>query len=538
MQRFIMAFSAVLAVLQPGFALAQSNPLIIDRARADRGAIAPQTAQPSPHLPAQTLSNIKPFTLRDIRIDGTSLPPNVINAALNQHLGKVVDQPALSRILANIAQLYAEQSDIALYTVTLPKQSFKNGVLRLIATEGHIAAVELNGLSARKSQRIAQLATKLLKDRPLKRSTLQRTLSLIRDIPGLQADVQLLPTTAPGALRMVLTLKQKPWYILLSANDQGSNPLGRIQFQAKASAYGLLRQGEETSLFISAPFQVRRFQYVSLSEAMPLNDSGLMLQAVFGYLRTRPKFPYPEGNAKNAQLQLSYPLLRSFDENLNLSAGVDGIDSSNATLGEIIANERIRAARLSAAYAVQTATSAFAINLSLSNGLNIFGARTTFAAMSDTTFKKAALQTSYARLIAPTWVARLRASGQFAFDPLPVSELYGLGGDIARAYPAASAMGDSGAGGSAEIGYLPPRLPKLLKGLEVFAFADGGTTHIRNRLNLGTRDDQLASAGLGVRLPFREHTKIEFAAANGLISNTPGIAPGHWRITFAISTAG
>lgn len=538
MQKFIVLLGAAIAALQPSYALSQGSPLIIDRGRPDRAAVTAQKPQPptTPRLPGPHVSKIKPFVLRHVRIEGSSLTPPWINAALKPYIGTTVDEHALARISNSLARLYAERGDIALYTVTVPTQAFKNGVLHLVATEGYIEYVDIKGLPARKLGLVAQYSRRLMKDRPLKRSTLQRTLSLLRDIPGLTVDVRLLHGNTPGAVRMVLTLTQKPWHLTLSANDAGSNPLGRFQFQAKASRYGLLTPGEETSLIVLVPAAVRRFQYVALTEAVPLNDNGLMLQAALGYLRTRPKAPYPEGNASNAQVLLAYPLLRNFEESLTVSGGIDGIDSSNATLGEIIANERIRALRLSGAYAVQAATSAFAVNVSLSNGLNIFGAHTN-SAWGETDFKKATLQASYTRLFGRAFVGRLRATGQWAFDRLPVSELYGLGGDIGRAFPAAAAMGDSGLGGAAEIGYLPPHLPKMLQGAELFGFADGGTVHTRNRLGFGGRDDHLASAGIGIRLPLRQRTKLELAAANGLYSNAPGIAPGHWRITFSVSTA-
>jgi hemolysin activation/secretion protein len=378
----------------------------------------------------------------------------------------------------------------------------------------------------------------LLAEHPLTRSTFQRYLSLIRDIPGLSVEAKLLRGNAPGAVRLLLVLSQRKWHVALSADDQGSNPLGRVQVQAKASLYGLLREGEETSLTVAVPTVVRRLQYVGLSEQQPLDDDGTMAQAMFGYLRTQPEFPSPSGTAKNLQFLVSHPFLRGYDENLYLSASVDGIDSSNATLGEIVANERIRAFRLSGVYSSATAASAFGFSASLNSGLDVFGARTTDPGLGDVGFKKVVAQASYNRLLGEEWVARLRASVQLAFDRLPVSELYALGGgDFGRAFPTAAAFGDSALAGSAELGFRPSWLPELLKGSEVFGFADDGGTWYRSRFGLAAQDFHLASAGVGVRFPFHRETKLELEAANALIGDAPGMSAGGWRFVFALTTA-
>lgn len=104
-----------------------------------------------------------------------------------------------------MSSAYAGQGDIALYTVTVPRQAFDKGILVLVVTEGFISHVDLTG-DTDHVWRIAELASKLTQQKPLHRSTLERYLSLIRDQPGLTVDAQLLNTDVPGALRLLLTL--------------------------------------------------------------------------------------------------------------------------------------------------------------------------------------------------------------------------------------------------------------------------------------------------------------------------------------------
>ena len=539
MRKAIVLLAAFAAAV-PGIARAQSTPFIIDQSRPDRARATPAPKEtPVAPLPAErALAKFEPFVLRSVRIKGSSLPPAALAAATRKFIGKTIDVKTLGEIAEAVSQSYADRGDVALYTVAVPEQDFADGALVLTAVEGYIEHVDLGGDVHGRLELVARYAARMMKERPLTRSTFQRYISLIRDIPGLTVDAKLLRGNAPGAVRLLLVLRQRDWHVVLSADDMGSNPLGRVQAQARASLYGLLREGEETALTIGLPVEVGRFQYVSLSETQTVDDNGTSVSGAYGYLRTRPRHPSPAGNANTLQVLVSHPLLRSYDENLTVTGSVDGIDSSNATLGEIVADERIRALRLSASYGSTTAKSAFAARAGMNFGLNIFGARTTDPSSAETRFQKAVLQASYNRLLGDEWIARLRAATQLAFCRLPVSELYALGGtNFGSAFPSASAFGDSALAGSAELAWHPSGLPGLLNGSEIFGFAqDGGTWYLRRR-NFAARDFHLASAGFGVRIPLRSETRLEVRAANGIAADAPGIAPGKWRFGFTLTTA-
>lgn len=540
MRKILIALLAALLSGMSGFAWAQPTPFIIDQSRPDRARAKPVPKEAPVARPAaeQPLAKFEPFVLGRVRITGSSLAPAALGAATQPFIGKTMDTKALGQIADAVSQAYAKMGDVALYTVAVPEQDFAGGTLILTATEGYIEHVDLSGDVHGRLELVTKYAGRMMKERPLMRSTFQRYLSLIRDIPGLTVDAKLLRGTGPGAVRLLLVLRQRDWHVALSADDMGSNPLGRLQGQARASLYGLLREGEETALTVGLPLEVGRYQYVSISETQAIDDNGTSVSGAYGYLRTRPRHPSPAGNASTLQFLVSHPLLRSYDENLFVTGSVDGIDSSNATLGEIIADERIRALRLSAAYSSNTAKSAFALSGTMNFGLNIFGARTTDPLSAETAFKKVVLQASYNRLIDEEWIARFRVATQLAFCRLPVSELYALGGaNFGSAFPSAAAFGDSALAGSAELAYRPHWLPGLLNGSEFFGFAEDGGTWYRSRRNFAAQDFHLASAGFGIRIPFRSETRLELQAANGIAAEAPGIAPGEWRFGFSLVTA-
>lgn len=519
-----------------GPALAQT-PMIIDRGRADRVQQAPPpTAAPVEQpKPDDRLSKVEPFLLKGVAIQGTTLAPAVLGAATQNFVGKTTDAAAITAIAKAVSDAYAASGDIALYTVTVPAQEFRDGVLTLIVTEGFIQHVDIAGDTSGDVSLVVAMADKLTKEKPLKRSTLQRYLSLIRDLPGLTIDPQLLTGEGPGAVKLVLNLKQRPFSVTLSVNNGGNALLGQTQLQADFSVYNLLREGEETKLTFGTSTEFDRYQYYGLSQSEALNDEGTRASAAFGYLHTRVGSIGLSGDAETLQFALSHPLIRSFEENLNVSASIDGIDSTNALLGNLLANEDVRTFRLGAGYNLSDDKSLLALNASMSFGLDGLGAKTSTGA--DTGFQKLVLSGQYNHLWGAEWITRLKAASQLASTRLPVSELYALGGpEYGRAFLQASALGDSALAGSAEIGFLPKGLDGFFKGLEIFGFADDGGTWYRARPTTLPADYHLASAGLGLRLPIGAKTRVEIQAADALATNVPGTKTGAWRFLFGLTS--
>lgn len=518
---------------------AQTNsPFIIDRSRLDRTEAPPKleqapVAQPQPE---NQVAQIAPFILKGVQIQGTSVDRKILSDAVAPYVGRMTDAKAIGEIAQRISDAYANSGDIALYTVTVPNQDFGGGILHLIITEGFIAHIDVHGDTAGDTSLIVAMAQKLTAEHPLRRSTLERYLSLIRDLPGLTVDVQLLRGDAPGAVQLSLGLKQKRYNVALSLNDSGNALLGQWQAQADVSFYNILREGEQTTASFGTSTLFTRYQYYALSHSEALNDDGLRASVAYGYLRTRIPGPSLTGDAQTLQIQAFYPLIRGYTENLSLTGSIDGIDSSNALLGLVVASENIRAARLSASYSLTDPRWALGLNGSLNFGLDMLGARVTNPAAETPDFRKLVVQGSYNHLIGDDWVVRLRAGSQLAFDKLPVSELYALGGpDFGRAFLQAAALGDSALAESVEIGFDPKDMPGWLAGMEVFGFADNGDTWYRARAPAPSVHETLASAGAGVRFPIGTKTRLELQAANALNADGPGFESGGWRFLFAIT---
>lgn len=536
MRRLTLWGALCACLVSPALAQTQSAPFIIDRNRIDRTQPPSPQAAPPVAAPAPDNANtaIQPFTLGGVRIEGTSLAPEALTAATRGFIGRRMATAAdLTAVAQAVSDAYGHGGDIALYTVTVPAQDFAGGTMRLVVTEGFIEHVDLAGDTGGDVARVVGLANKLTLEKPLKRSTLQRYLSLIRDLPGLTIDAKMLAGGAPGAVRLVLTLKQKPYALAVSIINGGNALLGRTQLQADLSVYNLLRDGEETKLTFGTSTIFSRYQYLGASDSEALDDDGTRAAFAYGYLRTDIGSLALSGHAQTLQLALSHPLIRSFDENLSLGASIDSVDSSNALIGTLVSGEHVRALRGNVGYSLVDPKSALTLSASVSQGLDMVDAR---SSLGEPGFQKLVLQGGYNRLLDEDWVLRLKAVTQLAGTALPVSELYALGGpDFGRAFLADAALGDSALAGSAEISFLPKGLPSILTGLETFAFTDTGTTWLRARPAFAATSYHLASAGAGIRLPLGGQTRLELAVANAISADAPGTRAGSWRFLLGLS---
>lgn len=528
-----IALAASLAGLCAGVATAQEGGLIIDRDRADRRAPGvelegrnTQRAQPEANTPR---AGVAPFELRGVTIEGASLRQAEANAAIAPLIGQRFDGANIDRIAEAIATAY-RQSDIALYSVEVPDQDFSSGTVRVRVREGHVAAVSIIGETRGDLELVRRYGAALSDERPLSRGTMERYISLISDIPGLETTVTMSRADANAGVRLGLALDRRPWEYEIGINNRGSDALGETQLSATIVRNGGLRMGDQTRLTLAADSGFERFWLAGLSHRQPLSYDGAAISGSVSTLRTEPESG-GEGRADSASLIVTWPWLRSYSRNFTVSAGLDGVNSDNAILGDIVASERVRVLRGSAAYVDANARRAWVLGVTLSQGLDGLGAE---ALDPSTTldFTKLNLQVTHVRSLSRAFVIRLSAGGQWAGEALPASERFTLGGaNYGRGFPAAETSGDDGLGASGELAWRSQWrwLP------EAYVFADGGRVWTADRISGPGAMRDIASAGAGVRLSLPHETRLDLELAKPIDAAIPGDEAEGWRFRFDIS---
>jgi hemolysin activation/secretion protein len=521
------------AALSMQTAAAQTTPFIIDQNRTDRSAAAPapSKAPPSAATTPDAMKTFMPFTLRDVRVEGASIDAWRIQSATGPFIGRTIGAADIQPITDAIATEYAA-SDVGLYTIIAPEQDFTDGVLKITVIEGYIERIEIAG-DAGDHDLVQRYGAHLTAERPLRRATLQRYVSLIRDIPGLNPDIQLQTGPTPAAMRLTIAPARKRLMIGLGVNDTGSSLLGRTQFGIDLTYNGLFREGEQTRFSFLGPFDFNRFRYFGFSHTEPLGSDGLLFQFNAGLLKTHPKGTNIRGAAHTLQALFSYPLIRSYDENLSISGSVDALNSENAAIGQSIASERVRALRAAATYSLAKPRSLLSLSGTFSAGLDGFGARQFDPRLAVSDFIKLNALAGFNQQLGESFVVRLRGAGQHGADRLPTSELFALGGpDFGRAFAPASVVGDSGAAGSVELAWRP-RLSGRWQGSELYGFVDRETTWYRERFVSSQRFD-LASAGFGTRIAISEKVASQLEMARALDAPAQVAREGSWRFNFAV----
>lgn len=526
-------------VCAPAVALAQTAASrVVPPNRPDQTPPPAARRQAPPATPPATgeAPQVRPFQLTAVTVEGTSLPASAVEAAYRPFIGRTVGAPELQQISDAVAKAY-ERSDVALYTVLIPEQSFDGGRLNLVAIEGYVEAVSVDGPEGRRNRALAEALLGALKgEKPLSRRTLQRKVSLTRDIPGLVSDIQLQSGSQPGAVQVKAKLDPKPVQFGLGVNNRGTAFLGRTQVQADLYLNSLLRQGDQTRFTYAAPTEPRLFQYYAVGHVEPLNADGTTLQVSASALRTRPRNTDLLGHAYSAGVQVTHPIIRSFDRDLYLTVGVDGVDSDNAFLGFTFSDDRTRAARVSLAYNRTTEKSLLGLSGAFSRGIDGLGARATTPEASKLDFIKANARATYNRALAEPVTLRLSAVGQYTSDRLPAGEQFALGGEeFGRAFEASFIAGDYGYAGSAELAWRP-KLPDLISGSELYGFLDGGKVWYRSRFGFPTASATLGSAGGGVRVVVASKAILQVEAAKGLTNPIPSVDRDDWRGVFNIRT--
>ncbi len=510
-----LASALALALLWPsGVALGQgtggvSEAPTIDRDRTDRQA--PQILEPkedveSPEVRVEVAAQAgraDAIKLTRVRYEGATLSAGELERATAPFIGRPLSQENLQKIANAISAAY-RASDIAFFGVSIPAQSPKGGELTVRVLEGHIAHYALASESPSMPTRLmARQAQRLMDDKPTHKSTLERTLSLLRDIPGQTVQAQVQPTKVPGELALGLDVERKQLELTFNVNNRGiTNVTDGVQMQVAVGVNGLLREGDSTRASAYLPFQADRYQHYTLRHSTPLGSNGTQISFSGAYVRTLTQVFHIRGEAKQAGVTLSHPIIRSYKRNLSASLSLDGTDSDNYFLDTQFGGFKTRAVRLSLSWSSLGTKGGYAVAASLSQGLDGLGAAP-FEGYSQPDFRKANMQINVAQRIGGRMSARLGLKGQYSDSLLPTTERSSLGGaGSGLAFRQGVVTADSAVSGNLEMSYKVFGPARGTSGLSLFGFVDGalGRSDARPVYALEKRDYSLASAGGGVRL--------------------------------------
>ena len=447
------------------------------------------------------------FTLGAVNIDGaTVFSKKELSPYFEPLLASDVDASKLREMADRITERYRQTGYLLSYA-TVPTQDVQAGMVRLAIVEGRIGNVIVKGAGPDQLA-VEAIAAPLLADAPLRAATLERTIGLVRDFPGLMvSDVSLARSGANSALYdLKITVARDRARGFAYMDNRGSDQTGRLRVFSSASVSSVVMQGDEFRLDLFG-MPGRRFRYVygQVHASLPLGASGwrLALAASKGDHQLRTGDPV-DGDSTNLSAQLSYPVVRSRALTLVTKFSLNDWRSASEEGPVLKLRDRLRVARIGVELSNESKTRLQG-EFSLSRGLGfdkMTRAGDPLASRADASgqFTKAAFNLQVTRPLSDKVNLKTVLAGQYSHRPLLSAEEFALGGTrIGRAFAFNALTGDRGVGGGAEVSYRLPSSKRGISSVELFGFVDGGVVFEAKSAIVTDGRRSLASTGLGAR---------------------------------------
>ena len=511
---FVRAKLALLAVLfAAGTAHAQTDPGSLERT-VPQVPSEPSVARPpsidTPTPPPQAGARIaQTFTLSAVVLEGaTVFDAGELAPSFEPYLASQVGQADLDKIAANITDRYRRAGYLLSYAV-VPQQSVQSGIVRIQVVEGFVGSVRLKG-NGRAAKAVRGIFAALAEERPLRVETLERAISLAREVPGAVVTTVQIGRSAQNPAHHVLTIGIGANRIraLAYSDNRGTIEGARIRGFSSFNLASLAVPGDQLQVdLFTIPSGKFRYLYGQLKGSVPLNSDGLRLSASASYGDQFQRVFGPNQNGKSRQLtaEIAYPFVKSRALSLNGLMQLADWKSEQEQAGDLVQRDRYQVARawLEARRGIRTRIDG---KIGISRGLDLGDATEkgdplASRPLASSRFTKFNATFQVAAQVSRQVRIRLESAAQYSTKPLLTAEEFALGGSrIGRAFDFNEVTGDHGFGAMLEVNYRLGGTKEFIKSAEIFAFADGGGA-FRDRSMPGMPKRQwLAGTGAGARI--------------------------------------
>jgi hemolysin activation/secretion protein len=205
------------------------------------------------------------------------------------------------------------------------------GHLRFIVTEGRIAAVKLDGDIGPAGVQVLRFLNRLTETTPIDSLTLERYLLLAQDVPGVTVRAVLQPSTdQPGALTLIAQVSRKEIGGSISADNRAFNQTGPYETLGVLDFNSYTSLGEKTELSYYHTFPNSQ-NFGQVSEEFFVGSSGLKVKIYAGYGQVNPTGQLGQSGYQGTTTvfgtQVTYPVIRTRQQTLNVFAAFDGLES-------------------------------------------------------------------------------------------------------------------------------------------------------------------------------------------------------------------
>jgi hemolysin activation/secretion protein len=462
------------------------------------------------------------INLKTVQIEGgTIYPLNELAEIYKPLIGHESSLADLIEATRNITRRYQNDSYLLSYAF-LPKQSFDNGVARVVLVEGYVRDVQVQGDVGRVKGLLDRLAAKIQAERPLTRKTFERYTTLMTRIPGVTIQAQVPPPgTTDGATTLVAQASRKPFTSSLSTtedNRKGTQALLGVSSNSQTS------MGEQLTLSGLFPPGKDHEHYYRLDYSQFLDAEGTQLNLSASRYRADPGTNVALDNGlelkphrENDRYSIGFglPLIAASNELLTAGARLYAVNDKtryNVIGYPLSVEERtdIRALAFESDWRKADARQLRILSGGVYQGLDSMGARTNNSAI-DLNFLRLRLSGVQSDKFFDNWQGVLSGALYWTDDTLPDSERAVFGGqNFGRGYPDDQASGDKGWGVAYEINYSFNRDGNWVRILQPYVVLDRSRSWFNQ---LPVQANSLSSAAVGLRFGDAKYYNIALEAA-------------------------
>jgi len=415
-------------------------------------------------------------------------------------------------VAADILTDYYRTHGYSLARVTVPAQRINLGIIELSVVEGILNAVKFNGVLNYDTQDLRSYLSSLEEGKAISLAALEHDLLLLNDLPGLTARSLIKPGPIFGTSDLFIETEEKPFQGRISFNNYGRVEIGEWRLDGEFVFNNLAGIGDQLSLSLSKSEQ-GLLSYANIGYNVPVNSLGTRIGLNVSQIdyNVAGEFAVLEinGEATDAQLTISHPLIRSRRENLLLGLGLGRNTTLSRTLGTITRDNNINLLEASMLYNrvhANNAISTLSAVLSTNFRSNQDGVR------NNAQKAKLIVDGNYLASLDNNWSVYLRGMIGLTSDPLVDSEKFSIGGQgSVRGFPAAEIRGDSGYVLTTELRRrfnLEGTLPGYVR-----AFFDHGRVFRKLPTITEEKQENLSSIGFGITVLPSKNFSIDMEVA-------------------------
>lgn len=458
------------------------------------------------------------FVLAGVEIVGSTVFSEGDFAPLYEPLlATEIDASKIQGITKKITDKYRDDGYF-LATAVAEEQDLALGILRVRIYEGEITKVSFPGAKNDRLEIYREYADKITAVKPARLDNLERYLLLLDDLPGVVVDGSVKPVDKDkGLFELVLAISRQVLEGYASLDNRGTRSVGAYQLLLHGDINAGPTKREQTGLTLfSIPRSPKELVYGELTHQHHIGTEGLKVDLAISHSLADVGGIYSQTDLNSAGsrvvLGTSYPLIRSRDQNLEISAKIDVSIQRQNDDDVRTYDDRLRVLRFSGAYDLaDDFDGQSTVALEYSQGLDVFGAsdgqypgqsRSKSLSDGDVSFSKIRLDASRRQKVTDLWAVQLAVAGQKTDGPLLSGEEFYLGGSqFGRAFDSGEVSGDDGAAASFEIQFGQFISKPYLDSYQIYGFYDAGVVWEIEEDHFSD-GAPLVSAGGGVRLGF------------------------------------